>query len=523
MADEQATSAAEQYVNSLRALCERSKTCYLHCGEHYKALARFLEKQSPLNTQIGYRIVFHHVIIHTHYVNGDTPRFDRFDGTQDPDTSMSHVPATEANMAQFVFLRGFVGAKWLATLGTHYRIDPEFLRRHLDFLQPTSFNDLPPLPTTWRTAGRLRLTTVCVRETPLTSSEVQARRLDELQRTKRFQQQLGSTGTYGATIIRTYSVLSELHVALGQDISFHVKKKKSGGWTVIVWSDCGRPLHQLQGAPWCTKGPTNLDCRPIIQHVNKLALNTVEAIIATADPIDDRHSFGFQNASHLPNVYGSSLDARIMKLDALYGLSELFALSAASENQFVNTMQQLISETAQLSFDQEQRAQESLRYFKTVLDARILRIREMLAFLQLRGGPNWPQATDPADQAVVEAQMMDLCGNLEHLLERASGLTASCLEGITTIVNISALNESKTARQQAQNLNRLSILAFFFLPLSFTTSAFGMNVRELGVEDGAHLRTMIGVTIIFLVVSIGLCFWHTLSLCVIRTKRTFTN
>lgn len=42
------------------------------------------------------------------------------------------------------------------------------------------------------------------------------------------------------------------------------------------------------------------------------------------------------------------------------------------------------------------------------------------------------------------------------------------------------LLESKKGIQQAQGVARLTMLPFFFIPLSFTTSFFGMNFAELG-------------------------------------------
>lgn len=42
------------------------------------------------------------------------------------------------------------------------------------------------------------------------------------------------------------------------------------------------------------------------------------------------------------------------------------------------------------------------------------------------------------------------------------------------------LNEAKESRKAAVSIGRLSKLAFIFIPLSFTTSFFGMNVREFG-------------------------------------------
>jgi Mg2+ and Co2+ transporter CorA len=42
-----------------------------------------------------------------------------------------------------------------------------------------------------------------------------------------------------------------------------------------------------------------------------------------------------------------------------------------------------------------------------------------------------------------------------------------------------SIAESKKAIDQAERVTRLTLLAFIFVPLAFTTSFFGMNVKEL--------------------------------------------
>jgi Mg2+ and Co2+ transporter CorA len=43
-----------------------------------------------------------------------------------------------------------------------------------------------------------------------------------------------------------------------------------------------------------------------------------------------------------------------------------------------------------------------------------------------------------------------------------------------------SISESKKAISQAERVGKLTFLAFIFVPLSFTASFFGMNVKEFG-------------------------------------------
>jgi len=47
-------------------------------------------------------------------------------------------------------------------------------------------------------------------------------------------------------------------------------------------------------------------------------------------------------------------------------------------------------------------------------------------------------------------------------------------------MNRASLEESRRAIEQAEKVKRLTLLAFFFVPLSFTASIFGMNFKEFG-------------------------------------------
>lgn len=48
---------------------------------------------------------------------------------------------------------------------------------------------------------------------------------------------------------------------------------------------------------------------------------------------------------------------------------------------------------------------------------------------------------------------------------------------------VSYFHEARKAIQEAEQTRRLTLLAFFYLPLTFTTSVFGMNIRDLRQGD----------------------------------------
>jgi Mg2+ and Co2+ transporter CorA len=72
-------------------------------------------------------------------------------------------------------------------------------------------------------------------------------------------------------------------------------------------------------------------------------------------------------------------------------------------------------------------------------------------------------------------------------------------------VGLLALKESKESIRQTQIVSRLSQLAFVFIPLTFVTSCFGMNLTVLGSGKGKMwLVCVIAVALTVLVLLISL-------------------
>lgn len=61
--------------------------------------------------------------------------------------------------AQILFMRGLALPEWLNQIGSTFRVDPEYFRRHLMFLQPYEQFDMPGLPCTSKNFVHLPLVT----------------------------------------------------------------------------------------------------------------------------------------------------------------------------------------------------------------------------------------------------------------------------------------------------------------------------------------------------------------------------
>jgi hypothetical protein len=68
----------------------------------------------------------------------------------------------------------------------------------------------------------------------------------------------------------------------------------------------------------------------------------------------------------------------------------------------------------------------------------------------------------------------------EQLHVRCIELSRMCTQGISLAMNKAAIEESRKAIEQSERLKKLTLLATLFIPLTFSTSLFGMNIDLLG-------------------------------------------
>ena len=78
--------------------------------------------------------------------------------------------------------------------------------------------------------------------------------------------------------------------------------------------------------------------------------------------------------------------------------------------------------------------------------------------------------------------------DFESLLQWTELFSHRCDQGMSIIKNNNAmLTESRPAISQARLVGRLTLLAYFYIPLSFTSALFGMNFSELNKGSSLHI------------------------------------
>jgi Mg2+ and Co2+ transporter CorA len=189
----------------------------------------------------------------------------------------------------------------------------------------------------------------------------------------------------------------------------------------------------------------------------------------------------FQSGGLLPAGYGSSLHTEVRNSDAMYALTEVFTFVANSENQFLNFMESHVDDEIEATDQRMELTVANLKHTKSLLDDHANRLDNILFLVTNRGSSRWPRTETHI--GVAEEAISTLSIDVKSLLKRSGLLAKRCVDGIEAIGSNAQLEEARKAIQEAEQTRRLTLLAFFYLPLTFTTSIFGMNIRELGQGD----------------------------------------
>lgn len=269
--------------------------------------------------------------------------------------------------------------------------------------------------------------------------------------------------------------------------------------TGVVWLDLGRNLSDGVKGPWnslfnTTPHLVHHPYYPVVQRRPNIALKPTSRIaVPLQDPgseMGDSHTkplnigqaSTMQSASLLHMDYGRDLDRHLAASNSFYALHDVFAFAGASELQFLNMMGCKVKQetsAANLTRLQNPTITTLLRYKDTIKRHRD-RVKESLDSLENSCITQTSSqiSTSGADPVMQATELLER--DYRFLLSSADNLLADCNSGIQIMMNNSVLHQSQKAISQAQEVAKLTLLAFFYIPLSFTSAFFGMNLSLFG-------------------------------------------
>ncbi|KAL4939102.1 hypothetical protein BDV06DRAFT_199476 [Aspergillus oleicola] len=430
--------------------------------------------------------------------------------------SASPLPQKESHL---VFLRGYMTADWLNHIGSKYVVDPEYFCRHLDF-RPADENSnnfsIPALPSSSWHLIQLPAITIGTRDTakgPMRPEKIEQLRQEGRRAVEEHHHTLSrlslSGMSTGDSILRDFYVFDETHFAIEQRISICMQQVGSS-FTLLIWLDSGKKLSEdslnPQYTPWATTG-VGSRLLPVIRHIHEVALKSH----LFSDPGTDTRpaaSNGFrdiQSVSRLHADYGRSLRPNLMGEDAFYALAEIFNFAASSEMCFLNLIDTKLDSYAQGLEGNELVDLQNLRYTRQILYRHIQKIEQVQSSIHNARQRKWSKSRS-RNKHKANSSADAIESDFKHLLSRAEKLHKRCNEAITVLMSGISISESKRAIEQTERVAKLTFLAFIFVPLSFTTSFFGMNVSELK-DNRASIYWWASLSIVILTVAMAQYHW----------------
>jgi len=297
--------------------------------------------------------------------------------------------------------------------------------------------------------------------------------------------------------------------------------------------DQGRDLNSSQPGPWTVGLTGNVSIFPVIQHHPKMTVrNTYQGSseYPNHDPTSSQArtptapfvSNTFQGGSLLPLEYESILALvdlrRRCASEPSHALIPVFVHAAFSETHFLNLMEAQISkEVDALAPIDYEGSISNLQFLLEILERHssqlenCVRAVDILFDLPTANG-NKPNSTrswtkiarnsttsigsllddkeksSEAEGSSVTSQPSSagtfspkgLMDDYNALLQKSRKLCEKCKNGIEITMNKSLVLESRRAIEQTERVKKLTLLATFFIPLTFSTSVFGMNLKVFG-------------------------------------------
>lgn len=228
-----------------------------------------------------------------------------------------------------------------------------------------------------------------------------------------------------------------------------------------------------QGLPWSRHG----GIVPLVPY------NLPAESSAPIPSRDDGESSGQLDQFHPLKgiVLRDQVDYQLMQEDPFFLLATVLTTSFLSWSQTLNVLAQGITECQdQLDVDQD-KLQFQLGQLRQHV-ATISRVKELLSENQhiiTEGGcSSWPKPASDSTIKRKELIQRKLQADYDRMMERCKLLTGHCESATSVLVGFAQLVLSERGVQSANEVNMLTRMASFFIPLSFITGVFGMNIRE---------------------------------------------
>jgi hypothetical protein len=102
-----------------------------------------------------------------------------------------------------------------------------------------------------------------------------------------------------------------------------------------------------------------------------------------------------------------------------------------------------------------------------------------------------------------------LLKDIDYLIFAFNKLSSEFREHLNYDASMASLKLARLSTQQSDSVNRITLLAFIFIPLSFVTSVWGMNIDVLGGKGARWWTVLVGIAVIYAIIAVPLfIIWY---------------
>jgi len=287
-----------------------------------------------------------------------------------------------------------------------------------------------------------------------------------------------------------------------------------------MWFDLGDDLSKSPLGPWSGKNShldntyryfhplrcaqSNLDV-----HFKKLEglSNSNHQAESAGQPEGRTRSLTTQSLINLPVAYGRSLTDLNIPVTPFSIISELLGFAAASNLQLLRQMEMRILKCVSRMDSLDDTSadavsqQANLIFYRRQLEDQAARFSQVTSFIRHRHVLGW---CGEANSELGYESRLEL--DIHYIAELTRELQNRCDREMTVLINAANIAEVQRGIDYGRTLFKLTLLAAIYVPASFVTSFFGMNIYELGAETSPHIWIYVIVTVILFTLSFAFLF-----------------
>jgi hypothetical protein len=280
----------------------------------------------------------------------------------------------------------------------------------------------------------------------------------------------------------------------------------------MVWLDVSNDLSQTSPGPW--NCGSLISPRYVVNYLPTIQLNPFAAL-----RFHSRLSHTTRSSAATPKIpqsaallhldYARHLDPEIATADRFFALNDIFRFAAFSESQFLNAVQSIVNTELDPTTLRRQKdpSISNLLYVKNILERHITRLKENIVFISNFRDPQLVRPLSDQSLQKCRSTIKALLQDFHQLFEQAQSLRTQCDRGMDIVMSNTVILESRDAMAQNEKVAKLTRLAFFFIPLSLTSSFFGMNFIEFNSGSSLGVWVWFVASAPVLMVSLAFLVW----------------